>query len=74
MKSATHRASGREAVKSRFTRSGARTAAGSDLVVKRFLALVAPRDALVTHETGHLVPADVDGRPAGRPSGSLRRP
>jgi len=29
-------------VKSRLTRSGARTAVGSALVVKRFLALVAP--------------------------------
>ena len=43
MKSATHKASGRLAVKSRFTKSGARTWAESDLVVKRFFARVAPR-------------------------------
>ena len=43
MKSQTHRASGREALKLRFTRSGARTAAGSGLVANRFFALVAPR-------------------------------
>jgi len=42
VKSATHRASGLVAVKSRFTRSGARTWVASALVVKRFLALVAP--------------------------------
>ena len=42
VKSATQRASGRSAVKLRWTRSGARTAAGSALVVHRFLALVAP--------------------------------
>jgi hypothetical protein len=42
VKSATHNASGREALKLRLTRSGARTALGSDLVVKRFFALLAP--------------------------------
>ena len=42
--------------------------AGSDLVVKRFLARLAPRDALVAHEAGYLVPPDVDGRPAAPPS------
>lgn len=42
MKSATHRASGCVAVKFRLTRSGARTAVGSDLVVNRFFALLAP--------------------------------
>src|ERR1017187_6240891 len=43
VKSATHNASGRAAVKLRLTRSGARTAVGSDLAVKRFLARLAPR-------------------------------
>ena len=43
MKSATHNASGRGAVKFRFTRSGARTWAGSALVVNRFFARVAPQ-------------------------------
>src|SRR5271169_5595039 len=40
VKSATHNSSGREALKLRFTRLGARTASGSALVVKR-----APRRA-----------------------------
>ena len=43
VKSATQRASGREALKFRFTRSGARSAVRSDLVVKCFLAREAPR-------------------------------
>ncbi len=37
MRSVTHSASGRSAVKSRFTRSGARLASGSAIVVKIFL-------------------------------------
>jgi hypothetical protein len=43
VKSATHFSFGRDAVKSRFTRSGARTAAGSERVVNRFLDRLAPR-------------------------------
>ena len=43
VKSATHSSSGREALKLRFTKSGARSAVGSDLVVKRFLERLAPR-------------------------------
>ena len=45
VKSATHNRSGRSAVKSRFTRSGARTAAGSARVGNRFTALLARRMA-----------------------------
>ena len=43
MKSHTHSSSGPLALKLRFTRSGARTWSGSDLVVKRFFARLAPR-------------------------------
>jgi hypothetical protein len=43
VKSATQVASGRVAVKSRRTRSGARTAAGSERVVNRRRARLAPR-------------------------------
>ena len=46
-------------MKLRLTRSGARRRVGSDLVVKRFLARLAPTDALVAHEAGHLVAPDV---------------
>src|SRR5215213_4396571 len=42
VKSATHFSLGRLAVKSRRSRSGARVAAGSGWVVKRFFALLAP--------------------------------
>ena len=73
VKSATQSSSGREALKLRLTRSGARTAVGSDLVVKRFLALVAPRIpwAAMSRATW--------SRPTSRPTRraffqSLRRP
>ena len=60
MKSATHFSFGRVAVKSRRTRSGARTAAGSGWVVKRFFARLAPRMPVGAHQPGDLVPADVE--------------
>ena len=43
MKSLTQVASGRVAVKSRCSRSGARSAPGSERVVKCFVARLAPR-------------------------------
>jgi hypothetical protein len=43
VKSHTHFSLGRVALKSRQSRSGARRASGSRLVVKRFFALVAPQ-------------------------------
>jgi hypothetical protein len=43
VRSVTHKASGRSAVKSRLTRSGARTASGSELVVNTFRRRDTPR-------------------------------
>jgi len=62
VKSATHSWSGRVAVKSRFTRSGALTAAGSAWVVKRFFSRLAPRMpwACISRATW--------SRPASRPA------
>ena len=54
-------------------RSVSWTAVGSDLVVKVSLIGWPLVYALVAHETGYLVPADVMAGPAGR-LGQLRRP
>ena len=58
-------------MKLRLTRSGARTCGGIGLGGEALLGPAGPSDALVAHEPGHLVPADVDGRPAAPPSSEL---
>jgi hypothetical protein len=59
VKSAPQRPSGRATVKFLFTKSRARTTAGSDLVVKRFLARLALAYALLSRQPGHLIAPDV---------------
>jgi hypothetical protein len=66
VKSATHLWSGLVAVKSRRSRSGARTAAGSGLVVRPLLGPGRPAHVPGAHQPGQLVPAHVD---AGAPGG-----
>lgn len=63
---ATQSWSGPVATKLRFTRSGARTAAGSALLVNRFLARLGAPDTSRSHEAGHLVPADIMSGLTGR--------
>jgi hypothetical protein len=73
VKLATHNWSGPVAVKFRFTRSGARTAAGSVWVVKRFFSRLAPW--MPWSRISRATRSRPRSRPASRAAlASLRRP